>query len=179
MTILTIIGLMAALFIPQIMLHEGAHAIAGKHYGLFVDEIRFWPGRINGKLKMGWVKFEKTKVRLPDEQRARIAFAPLVSNTILYQLALLLVLFIPAAWPLVAVMIVNAIDGTYNSGRLAFWAQREDLDSNNDSLKWVKYEKVGLPWGRVIAALWIAVTWLGVVAVVLTKWFPEIGFELE
>ena len=181
MSVLIVIVAMLVLFIPQIALHEGSHAFMGKRYGLLVDEFRFWPGMVDGKLKMGYVRFESSSIVLPGEQRAHIAIAPMVLTSTLFIVAIVAVQVVPG-WPaylLLALALNNAIDGTYNSGRLAFMAQHEDLTRNNDTLKWVRYETLGLPWGRATAALWITSVWLSVAAVVVTKWFPDMGFNLE
>jgi hypothetical protein len=127
-------------WLPQNLLHEGAHAMVAKRYGAEITRVWPFPGRMpNGEFAFAHVLWCWTAGTPGTHAQALIAIAPQLSNTLFLIVAVVLMALVGDEMPtlvaaiLCGLAITNYIDGAVN---LSTFYRQEPPDEKKHTDGW-------------------------------------------
>lgn len=143
-----------ALWLPQNAIHEGAHAVAARHWGGKIIEFWPFPSKKLGYFTFAHVRWQWAEGHPDETADGVVAIAPQALNTLL-----LMVIFIieprisnpVASSILFGWALTNFVDGAYNLSTL--YRKRPEV-ARTDGWRWAVAWKVGDGQGRALVALW-------------------------
>jgi hypothetical protein len=141
-------------WLPQNVIHEGAHAVAARHWGAKI--ISFWPfpSKKLGYFTFAHVRWQWGERHVDETADGVIAIAPQALNTLLLMVILI---FAPRIENQVAFSILfglavtNFVDGAYNLSTLY---RKRPEKARTDGWRWAVAWYVGDKQGRALVALW-------------------------